>query len=213
MLHNFCISSVIIVEGYERYMYDYFIAKFEEEDSIHSPPKDAILFAGASSIHAWNTEKWFPDLTTINRGISGTKYTDVLYYADRIIIPYEPSTIVVNIGGYEIVVLGKSPEMVLADLKALLIKIRQALPQTRIIVLSIRPDFPFWEYWPTFQEANDFISNLCETQQNIYFADVAEVMFDETGESRKDLFGADGDSLNQTCYELWTSVVRALIDL
>ena len=192
--------------------WDRAIARFEEEDSINPPPKDAILFVGDSSIKLWNTEKWFPDLPTINRGFGG-RITDLLYYADRIIIPYEPSTIVLNIGGYEIIVAGKSPEMVLADLKALLIKIRQALPQTRIIVLSIRPESQRWEYWPTYQEANDLISNLCETQQNIYFADVAEVMFDETGELRKDVFLVDGSRLNETGYELWTPVVRALIDL
>ena len=196
----------------ERYKYDYFVAKFEEEDSIHPPPKDAILFAGASSIQLWNTEKWFPDLTNINRGISSTKCTDVLYYADRIIIPYEPSTIVILVGNNDIAVF-KPPEMVFADLKALLIKIRQALPQTRIIYLSMYPTLQRWENWPIMQEANDLISSLCETKQNIYYADVAEVMFDEIGEVRKDIFAADGLHLNETGYELWTSVVRAFIDL
>jgi lysophospholipase L1-like esterase len=190
------------------------ITGFETEDSINPPPEDAILFVGSSSIVGWNTSKWFPDLITINRGFGGSLYTDLVYFADRIIIPYEPATIVLYSGDNDIA-FGKLPEMILADLKVLLIEIRQALPQTqtRIIVLSIKPSFARWAKWPTMQETNDLISNLCETQQNIYFADVAEVMFDETGELRDDIFVGDGLHMNETGYELWTPVVRALIDL
>jgi len=188
------------------------IAGFEEEDSVDPPPEDAILFVGSSSIVGWDTEKWFPDLTTINRGFGGSLYTDCVYYVDRVIIPYEPATIVLYSGDNDIA-WGKAPEMILADLKVLLIEIREALPQTRIIVLPIKPSFSRWEMWPTMQETNDLISNLCETQQETYYADVAEVMFDETGDLRDDIFLSDGLHMNETGYELWTPVVRAFIDL
>lgn len=188
------------------------IAGFEEKDSTNPPPENAILFVGSSSIVFWNTEKWFPDLTTINRGFGGSMITDCVYYADRIIIPYKPETIVFYSGDNDIA-SGKPPEMILADLKALLIEIRQALPQTRIIVLSIKPSFARWAMWPTMQETNDLISNLCKTQKNIYYADVAEVMFDENGELRDDVFVGDGLHMNETGYALWTPVVRAFIDM
>ncbi|MEO6328263.1 MAG: hypothetical protein ABIO55_05000, partial [Ginsengibacter sp.] len=44
------------------------IAKFKTEDSIHFPPKHAILFVGSSSFTKWtNVQEYFPGYTIINR--------------------------------------------------------------------------------------------------------------------------------------------------
>ncbi|NQT54452.1 hypothetical protein HQ576_20520, partial [bacterium] len=44
------------------------IRAFEQKDKKSPPPKNAILFAGSSSIRGWNLAKYFPDLKGINRG-------------------------------------------------------------------------------------------------------------------------------------------------
>jgi len=62
------------------------IAAFEAWDRKNSPPKNAILFVGSSSIRMWQTAECFPDLAVIYRGFGGAQTSDVNHYADRIVV-------------------------------------------------------------------------------------------------------------------------------
>ncbi|MFA5292175.1 MAG: SGNH/GDSL hydrolase family protein [Phycisphaerae bacterium] len=187
------------------------IHKFEQIDSNNPPPQNAVLFIGSSSIRGWDTQKWFSDIKNINRGFGGSFICDSVYYADRIIIPYKPKTIVFYAGDND-TADGKSPEMMLVDFKAFVSVARKALPKTRIIYVSIKPSIDRWKLWPTMQQANKLISDYCQNQKNIYFVDVSKVMLDESGSPRKDIFKADGLHMNETGYQLWTSLVKPLIN-
>ena len=46
------------------------IAKFEAQDKVAPPPRDGVVFIGASSIVRWNLPEYFPELgaEAINRG-------------------------------------------------------------------------------------------------------------------------------------------------
>ena len=187
------------------------INAFKTSDTYNPPPQNAVLFVGSSSIVYWNTKKWFPDITTINRGFGGSEINDSLYYADAIIIPYHPKTVVFYAGDNDIA-SGKTPAMIFADFKALAKKLRDNLPETKIIVVSIKPSIARWTLWSAMQEANGLISKFCTTQTNFYFADVTKVMLDASGQPRNDIFVSDGLHMNDNGYELWTSVVRPIID-
>ncbi len=186
------------------------IRKFKEQDSNNPPAQNAVLFVGSSTIARWNTQKFFPDIETINRGFGGSYVVDSVYYADSIIIPYKPKTIVFYAGDNDTVDT-KPPEMIFADFKALFIKIRTALPETRIIVISIKPSIERWKCWPQMQKTNYLISNYCKSQKNSYFVDLSAFMLDSNGRPRKDLL-ADGLHMNEKAYQLLTSKVRPLID-
>jgi lysophospholipase L1-like esterase len=187
------------------------IAKFKEFDSKTPPPQGAVLFVGSSSIVGWDTQKWFSDIATINRGFGGSYVSDSIYYAEQIVLPYKPKTIVFYAGDND-TADNKSPEMISIDFKAFVAKVRNALPNTRIIAVAIKPSIDRWKYWPKMQQANALIGDYCHKQPNMYFADVSKVMLDESGQPRKDIFKADGLHMNETGYELWTSLVRPLID-
>src|SRR5689334_8030273 len=66
------------------------IRAFEAQDRKTPPPANQIVFVGSSSIVLWDLKKFFPDLTTINRGFGGSDMIDSVHYADRIVIPYKP---------------------------------------------------------------------------------------------------------------------------
>jgi hypothetical protein len=118
--------------------YEAAVKRFEEKDQASPPPKGAVLFYGSSSIAGWNTAKHFPDLPTINRGIGGTQIADAVRYADRIAIPCAPRVIAFYAGDNDMAAK-KTPEKVCEDFKALVKKIHDALPQTRIVFISIKP--------------------------------------------------------------------------
>jgi lysophospholipase L1-like esterase len=187
------------------------IQKFVDNDKQTAPVKNAVLFIGSSSIRGWNTQKWFPEIPTINRGFGGSYVIDSFYYADQIIIPYKPKTIVFYAGDNDTVDT-KPSGMILADLKSLIFKVRRALPKTKIIIISIKPSIDRWKFWPQMVETNSYIEDYCKYKRNIYFVDISKVMLDSSGQPRKDIYMADGLHINETGYKLWTSLVKPLIN-
>src|SRR5687768_3630009 len=71
------------------------IRAFEAADAKDPPAPGGVLFVGSSSIRLWNTlAKDFPDHPVINRGFGGSQVADSTRYADRIVLPYKPKTVV-----------------------------------------------------------------------------------------------------------------------
>ena len=75
------------------------IKKFEIQDQIHPPAKNPILFIGSSSINFWSTlSQDMAPIPIINRGFGGSYMRDMVKYLDRIILPYQPRSIVLFAG-------------------------------------------------------------------------------------------------------------------
>ena len=79
-----------------------FLLSFKEFDSKNTPPQNAALFVGSSTIMKWKTADAFPGFSVINRGFGGSEIVDSTYYADRIIFPYEPKQIFLRAGGNDL---------------------------------------------------------------------------------------------------------------
>ena len=93
------------------------IRTFEAWDSQNSPPREAVLFVGSSSIRMWNTADSFPAMPVINRGFGGSVISDATYYAPRIVVKYQPRVIVFYAGDNDIAA-GLSPRQVFDDFRA-----------------------------------------------------------------------------------------------
>jgi lysophospholipase L1-like esterase len=183
------------------------IADFETHDKLHPAPRRAILFVGSSSIRLWDTRKYFPNLAIINRGFGGSYASDSVYFADRIVIPYEPKTIVFYAGDNDIA-HNKSLQTVLADLKAFVSKVHSKLPHTKIIYLSIKPTLARWQLWPTMQQANSLTRAYCQTDGRLVFVDATASMLDEDGKPRADLLQPDGLHLSEQGYKIWSAILE-----
>ena len=146
------------------------VNRFEKEIETHEaadrrnpPPQGAILFTGASGIRRWGTLAGdFPGLTVINRGFGGSTVADSVHFAERIVIPYRPKTIVLQAGGNDING-GKSPEEVLADLKTFVAKVRAKLPEVRIVYLGMGPSPARWAQREQQQKGNELIREFLAT--------------------------------------------------
>jgi lysophospholipase L1-like esterase len=108
------------------------IAGYERADRASSPRPGVIVFAGSSSIRLWKTlpEDMKP-LEVINRGFGGAQMAHVSYYARRILTPYRPRAVVLYAGENDLL-LGRSPESVLSDIKQLVSILHSELPETWI---------------------------------------------------------------------------------
>jgi lysophospholipase L1-like esterase len=183
------------------------IHSFEAQDRESMPPEGAVLFVGSSSIRLWNLDESFPDLETINRGFGGSTITDVNRYAERIVIPYQPATVVFYAGDNDIN-RGDTPEEVFECFKTFVGKVQSALPKTEIIFISIKPSIARWKLWDKMTTANELIEAFCEKDERLTYVDLGKTILGEDGEPRPDLLMQDGLHLNEDGYAKWNEALR-----
>lgn len=181
------------------------IQAFINWDKKNTPPKNANLFVGSSSIRLWPTAQAFPKSTVINRGFGGAELSDVIYFYEQIIKPYKPNKIFLYAGDNDIW-SGKSPEQVFEDYKQLVNLIKQDLPDTEIIYISIKGSPSRWKKWPSMQATNKLIHDYNQLRNKLGYIDLAQHLIDEKGQFR-DAFMQDGLHLNALGYKLWSSAL------
>jgi lysophospholipase L1-like esterase len=192
------------------------IAAFKEWDSKNAVPAEAVLFVGSSSIRLWRTHECLPELRVVNRGFGGSQLSDVIYFAEQIIVPYKPKVIVLYAGDNDIAA-GKSSQRVFEDYRRLIGLVHGRLPATRTIFISIKPSESRWSLWPEMQKANELIRGFCERDRYLFFADLATPLLSPGGRPRKELFREDQLHLNTRGYRVWSRtlvpVVRKVLTL
>lgn len=191
------------------------IQRFEAADRESPPAEGGVLFIGSSSIRGWDLERSFPELGAINRGFGGSQIEDSTYYAERIIFPYRPRTIVLYAGDNDIAD-GESPAEVFADFKKFVRTVREELPDTRIIFIAIKPSLPDspagrWDMAPEMSLANAMVRSYTRRRAGLVYADIFTPMLGEDGRPRRELFAGDGLHLSEKGYEVWAEVMRPML--
>ena len=154
----------------------------------------------------WNTDKWFPGLKTLNRGFGGSQIADSLHFVDRVVLPYRPKTIVFYAGDND-VAAGKKADEVYADYRAFVGKVHKDLPETKILYIAIKPSLARWNLVEEMRKANGLIAAFSSKDDLLEYVDIDAPMLGNDDKPREDLFLGDGLHLNETGYELWTSVL------
>jgi lysophospholipase L1-like esterase len=189
--------------------FDKEIRAFEEADAKSPPETGGVLFVGSSSIRLWTTlAEDFPGVKTINRGFGGSQIAHSTRYAERIVIPYQPRTIVFYAGDNDIAG-GASPEKVLADYKAFVGKVHAALPETRILFISIKPSIKRWALVDKMREANRLVKEFTQASPDkLGFIDIFDAMLGADGKPRAELLREDGLHLTPAGYAVWRDAVK-----
>jgi len=187
------------------------IRQFEQWDSKNTFPSDAVLFVGSSSIRMWPTRECFDGLAVINRGFGGSQISDVNYFAERIVLRYEPKVIVFYAGGND-VTAGKHARRVFDDYKTFVRLVHARLPGTRIIYVGIKPSGSRWSLWPVMNEVNMMIKDFSGKNGRLFYFDSATPLLDSDGRPDSAFFLKDQLHLNDKGYELWTKLIRPIIN-
>jgi lysophospholipase L1-like esterase len=187
------------------------IKAFEASDRTNAPPKHAILFIGSSSIRLWKTlAKDFPGDPVINRGFGGSCIADATAFADRIVFPYEPRTIVFYAGDNDLA-QGRTPERVAADYQTFVQTVHARLPDTRIAFLSIKPSPLRWHLRDKIESANRQIAAM--KGDGLVYIDDYQAMLGADGQPRPEMFRPDHLHLNDKGYALWARLVKTRLNL
>lgn len=183
------------------------IAAFETADKTTPPPQKAILFVGSSSIRLWdNMASYFPGYQIIQRGFGGGQLSDVVQYADRIVIPYNPRVIIVGAGGNDIRA-HRSPEEVLASFQAFVGKVRAKLPNVRICFMSLYPSPSDWKWHEQQEKANALVAKYISTGADLHYIDLWTPMLGADGQPRIDIFKADKHHNNEAGYKIRVAAI------
>jgi lysophospholipase L1-like esterase len=188
------------------------IEQFETEDRINPPPQGAVLCIGSSSMRMWHdtiVEDLAP-LTLIRRGFGGSNMNDVLHYADRVVLPYQPRAIMLYEGDNDIA-SGVAPEQILETFRAFAAKVHAQLPECRFYVLSIKPSIKRWDMWADMQKANRLMAADCAKDARMTFVDVGAGMLDATGKPKEELFKQDKLHMQRGGYEIWRDTLRPIL--
>ena len=187
------------------------IKKFEDGDATTPPPKGAVLLVGGSNARRWtDVADYFPQHNVINRGFGGAKLTDVLHFADRIVLPYAPRVIILNAGGNDLS-SGKSPEQVREACRAFVQKVGAALPQTKIIAVSLPPVLraaTVPDGYATIRRSNALLADLAKAEPALEFIDLFPAFSGADGKPRVELFVEDGTHFSAKGYAVVAGLLR-----
>ena len=169
------------------------------------PPLGGIVFIGSSSIRRWDLKASFPALPVVNHGFGGSQFCDALYYVDRLVKNYQPRTVVIYSGDNDINA-GKSPEQVAADGIATIMAVRRAVPEARILALTIKPSPKRWSQVARQRQANAILENYVQTSgdRKLFLVDVATPLLGSDGLPRPDCYVEDRLHMTGAGYALWT---------
>ena len=189
------------------------ICRFEARDRLQPAPPGAILFTGSSSITFWSTlEKDMAPLPVLNRGFGGSRISDVVHYADRLILPHPPRAVVLYAGTNDIAwPHPASPEQVFDGYRNFVERVHAALPELPIYFVSICPAPLRWRYWPLVQEANRLIQAHARTQPCLHFIDITGAFLASDGCPDRRLFRSDRLHPNARGYEKWTATLKPIL--
>lgn len=187
------------------------ILDFEKRDRENAPPKGGIVFVGASSIVRWDVAQFFPDLKVINRGFGGSEMNETAHFASRTVLPYEPRMVVVYPGENDIA-RGVSPETVAGGFEQLVATVHAALPDTRILIIGLKPTPARWTFNDAMLKTNALLRAFAAGRRAVTYIGVTQAMLGPDGRPRPDLFVEDRQHLSRAGYDLWTEIVRPHIE-
>ncbi len=184
------------------------IRAFEKADQKSPPPEGGVVFVGSSSIRLWKSLKEdFPDQEVIQRGFGGSFLSEVVHFADRIVLPYRPRAIVVYAGDNDLA-RGRSPEQVSESYKKLANLVQRELPESEILFLAIKPSLARWHLKEKIEAANAMVRDYTKDHERQTFIDIYTPMLGEDGKPRKELFVADGLHMTRAGYAIWVDALK-----
>lgn len=194
--------------GPERFLPE--MEAFAAEDALALRPPCQVLFVGSSSIRFWKTlGRDMAPHPVLNRGFGGSQISDVNHYFDRVVGRYRPRAIVFYAGENDLHA-GEAPDQVVADFERFLALKDAALPATPVYFIGLKPSKARLAEKPDQDAVNVRIRALAEARADLDYVDVVSTMLQDG--APKDIFVEDGLHMTPEGYDLWTAVVRPVVD-
>lgn len=196
------------------------VDRWVAQDALDPIAPGSVLFVGSSSIRRWESlTRDFADYRITQRGFGGSQFSDLNMLLNKIVIPYQPSAIVVWAGTNDIRIGGKSAATVFADFQTFVTNVRAQVPGVPICFLGITPCPSFFynaSQDQTRRELNALIASYCAANPslNLHYFDTStyfENLHDAgtpAATAAWNSYFVDDTHLNRAGYQVWLSIVR-----
>ena len=109
---------------------------------------------------------------------------------------------------------GPSPipeDVILAQLREIIEKVHEALPETRIYVLSVKPSVLRESVWPVARKVSEGFREIADSDSRVFYVDVATPFLDSEGRVVTDVFVEDDLHFNALGNAIWGSLIKAAL--
>lgn len=204
------------VEEFVKNMKDYtYVSPYENRISTlakqyQSAEKGGVLIMGSSTMDYW--KDWQSDIggrLGYNVGIGGTIVEDWLYAYDRLVKPFEPSVILVYLGGNNINNMGHNGKYTRSLMENLLNKMHADFPKAKIHYIYSMAVPSCYKGGKFNYEYGQFIlemKNLVSATEWLNGIDTFEQLTKD-GEAKKELYRDDGIHLNDDGYDVFAEII------
>ncbi|PZX55968.1 lysophospholipase L1-like esterase [Algoriphagus ratkowskyi] len=168
--------------------------------------KGSVVFTGSSSVRMWkNLQEQFPEVSIINSAFGGSRADQLLIHLEQTVLRYAPSKVFIYEGDNDIN-SGQEVSEVMENLNELVTKIHAKYPSTIVNLIAAKPSPSRWDKKVSYLALNDMIRQFATTHDNVHFVNVWDIMLDDSGKPRADIFLGDELHMNEKGYELWKEI-------
>jgi lysophospholipase L1-like esterase len=169
------------------------------QSSISSGP---VVFYGSSSIRLWKSlQQDFSGYAVLNCGFGGSRLTDCVRYANRLVLPRKPSAIVIYAGDNDLAG-GAPPEKVFQSFKQLFGIFRTYSPSIPIAFVSVKPSPARMGFLENILKFNQLVDDFLQTQPETEYIDVCSDMLGHDRKPIQSLFVSDQIHLSPAGYQI-----------
>lgn len=188
------------------------IDELASAENIRENGPGGIMFLGSSSIRMWKSlEDDFAGYPVYNLGFGGSHTSDVLYYFQKLVIPFHPSLILFYEGDNDLA-SGKSPNHVFRDFKNFLKRVNQELPGTRVGFIAAKPSPSRWTLRNEYEKLNNKIASYSQKRDDLTFIDIYSPMIEKYGRPEPALYLDDSLHMTPKGYDIWEKKIRPFIE-
>ena len=156
-----------------------------------------LAFVGDSLTHTGDWSQWLTDYEVHNLGVGGETSKDLISRVNEI-VALEPDAIVLLIGTNDLA-WRRTVEHVVRNVETVLVDLRRALPETRILVQSLLPRAR--EFAPAIRDVNRHLRQFAPTVY-AHYLDLWPVLAMADGELNTQ-HSSDRLHLEPSGYEVW----------
>ena len=161
-----------------------------------------VVFYGSSSIRLWKSlQQDFSGYAVLNCGFGGSRLTDCVRYANRLVLPRKPSAIVIYAGDNDLA-SGVPPEKVFQSFRQLFAIFRSYSPSIPIAFVSVKPSPARLMFLENILKFNLLAENFLKTQPETEYIDVCSDMLGQDRKPIQGLFVSDQIHLSPAGYQI-----------